>query len=154
MLGVSWTTRNVWSAAVLQAKNESGVLVCANVSGLCWSKTPGLNGMRCALVLFSFSALIGFFRVQVSRAPGSTVVPSHGSPANLAGNHNSVSRRRWSAIVGIADAISKLGVYCRASIAGQCFIPRQLAARAEADRLLPWSAPPKPCAPSYWLTLP
>jgi hypothetical protein len=29
--------RNVWSAAVLQAKNESDRLVCANVSGLCWS---------------------------------------------------------------------------------------------------------------------
>jgi len=29
--------RNVWSAAVLQAKNEDRVMVCANVSGLCWS---------------------------------------------------------------------------------------------------------------------
>ena len=28
---------DVWSAAVLQAKNGNGVLVCANVYGLCWS---------------------------------------------------------------------------------------------------------------------
>jgi len=32
-----WAIRNVWSAAVLQAKYEIDVLVCANVSGLCWS---------------------------------------------------------------------------------------------------------------------
>ena len=143
--------RNVWSAAVLQAKCESDIWVCANVSGLCWSRSPGLNGMRCALVLFSFAAFEGCFRIKVSRAPGSTVVPSHGSPANLAGNHNFVSRRRrWSVIVGIADAISKPGVFCQASITGRCFITQQLAARAEGDRLLPWSVPPMPCAPSYW----
>jgi len=41
--------------------------------------------MRCALVLFNNAAFAGIFRVQVSGAPGSTVVPSHGSPANLAG---------------------------------------------------------------------
>ena len=41
--------------------------------------------MRCALVLFSNAAFEGFSGLQVSRAPGSTVVPSHGSPANLAG---------------------------------------------------------------------
>jgi hypothetical protein len=29
--------RNVWSAAVLQAKNAMTESVCANVSGLCWS---------------------------------------------------------------------------------------------------------------------
>jgi hypothetical protein len=37
VIGVSWATRNVWSAALPQAKNEIGVLVCANVFGLCWS---------------------------------------------------------------------------------------------------------------------
>ncbi len=127
----------------------------------CWSarmypvfvgvRTPDLNGMRCALVLFNNSALVGCFRVQVSRAPGSTVVPSHGSPANLAGNHNFVSsRRRWSAIVGIAEAISKPGAFCQASIAGQCFMLRQFPVRAEAYRLRPWSVPPMPCAPFYW----
>jgi hypothetical protein len=41
--------------------------------------------MRCALVLLNFAALVGFSVLQVSGAPGSTVVPSHGSPANLAG---------------------------------------------------------------------
>src|ERR1700758_4117708 len=41
--------------------------------------------MRCALVLFNNAALVGIFRIQVSGAPGSTVVPSHVSPANLAG---------------------------------------------------------------------
>jgi hypothetical protein len=30
--------RNVWSAAVLQAKNEEWQLVCANVFGLEWSQ--------------------------------------------------------------------------------------------------------------------
>ena len=46
--------RNVWSAASSQAKNESDRMVCANVFGLRWStKHPGLDGMRCALVLFS-----------------------------------------------------------------------------------------------------
>ena len=43
--------RNVWSAALSQAKNEGDRLVYANVFGLCWSTTPGLDGMRCALVL-------------------------------------------------------------------------------------------------------
>src|SRR5882762_10016550 len=46
--------RNVWSAASSQAKNEGDRLVCANVYGLHWStKAPGLDGMRCALVLLS-----------------------------------------------------------------------------------------------------
>jgi hypothetical protein len=35
--------RNVWSAAVLQAKNEEWQLVCANVFGLQWSQ--GLRAM-------------------------------------------------------------------------------------------------------------
>jgi hypothetical protein len=115
--------RNVWSAASLQAKNEGDGLVCANVSGLFVSYCSW-HLMECAalasyLVTQSLTTFSGY---QVSRAPGSTVLPSHCSPANLAGNHNSVSsRRRWSAIVGIADAISKPGVFCQASIAGQFF---------------------------------
>src|SRR5207247_7812412 len=32
-----FANRNVWSAAVSQAKNETDRLVCANVYGLCWS---------------------------------------------------------------------------------------------------------------------
>jgi hypothetical protein len=43
--------RNVWSAALSQAKNESDRMVCANVFGLCGAQAPGLDGMRCALVL-------------------------------------------------------------------------------------------------------
>jgi hypothetical protein len=37
ILAVLPPIRNVWSAAVLQAKSERDMLVCANVSGLCWS---------------------------------------------------------------------------------------------------------------------
>jgi hypothetical protein len=51
------------------------------------AQAPGLDGMRCALVLFSNAALEGFSGLQVSRAPGSTVVSSHSSPADLAASH-------------------------------------------------------------------
>src|ERR1700747_2563768 len=53
--------------------------------------------MRCALVLFSNAAFVGIFRMQVSGAPGSTVVPSHGSPANVAG----ISKLRSVVVVGL-----------------------------------------------------
>ncbi len=102
-------------------------LVCANVSGLFVSYCSR-HLMECAafasyLVTQSLRTYSG---LQVSRAPGSTVSPSHYWPANLAGNHNSVSsRRRWSAIVGIADAISKPGAFCQASIASQFFTRQQ-----------------------------
>jgi hypothetical protein len=74
---------------------------------------PEWNALR--LVLFNNAAFVGFFRLQVSGAPGSIVVPSHGSPANLAGikELRSASRRRWSADVGIAGAISKPGASAR-----------------------------------------
>ena len=76
--------------------------------------------MRCALVLISFPASEGVFRVSGFKSAGSTVVPSHLSPADLAKTKViSVSRRRWSAIVGIAHAISKPGVLHQAAIAGQ-----------------------------------
>src|SRR2546425_2580140 len=39
--------RNVWSAALSQAKNDGDRLVCANVYGLCWS-TRLLALMECA----------------------------------------------------------------------------------------------------------
>ena len=39
--------RNVWSAALLQAKSEDDGLVCANVSGLCVSHSSG-HSMECA----------------------------------------------------------------------------------------------------------
>jgi hypothetical protein len=114
----SRANRNVWSAALSQAKNESDRMVCANVFGLRWStKAPGLDGMRCALVLFSNAAWKGFSGLQVSRAPGSTVVSSHSSPADLAENHP-LRSSRWSVDVGIANAISKPGL-SQASSAGQ-----------------------------------
>src|SRR5438552_16926892 len=73
--------------------------------------------MRCALVLFSNAALEGFSCLQVSRAPGSTVVSSHDSPAGLAEDHQ-LRSSRWSVDVGIANAISEPGL-SRASSAGQ-----------------------------------
>jgi hypothetical protein len=55
------SNRNVWSAALSQAKNESdknGLRKCIRPS--VEHKAPGLDGMRCALVLFSNAALKGF----------------------------------------------------------------------------------------------
>jgi hypothetical protein len=86
-------------------------------SAVVGARTPGLDGMRCALVLFSDAALEGFSCLQVSRAPGSTVVSSHSSPADLAQNHQ-LRSSRWSVDVGIANAISKPGL-SQASSAGQ-----------------------------------
>jgi hypothetical protein len=91
----SRTTRNVWSAAFLQAKNEDDGMVCANVFGL-FVSSGSWHLMECAALA---SYLISKSRttysgLQVSRAPGSTVLPSHCSPANLAGNPNSCSSRR------------------------------------------------------------
>jgi len=75
---------------------------------------PGQDGMRHALVPISNAASKGFFRLRVLRAPGSTVVPSRFSPADLAGIHNfASSRSRWAVDVGIAPAISKPGVFAR-----------------------------------------
>src|SRR6202035_1513090 len=81
------------------------------------AQAPGLDGMRCALVLFSNAALEGFSGLQVSRAPGSTVVSSHSSPADLAASHP-LRSSRWSVDVKIAHAISKPGL-SQASSAGQ-----------------------------------
>ena len=92
-------------------------MACANVFGLLLEQAPGLDGMRCALVLFSYAALEGFSGLQVSRAPGSTVVSSHSSLADLAENRQ-LRSRRWSVDVGIANAISKPG-FSQASSADQ-----------------------------------
>ncbi len=54
------------------------------------SGSPGQDGMRRALVPSIYTVLEDFFPWQVRRAPGSTVVPSHCSPADLAGNTMSV----------------------------------------------------------------
>jgi hypothetical protein len=56
--------RNVWSAALLQAKNEDRVKVYANVSGRSGVIDPGrFMEMRCALVLISLAASEGVFRI-------------------------------------------------------------------------------------------
>ena len=49
------------------------------------AEAPGQDGMRCAPFPISYAVSKDFFRVRVWGAPGSTVVPSHGSPADLAG---------------------------------------------------------------------
>ena len=79
---------NVWSAASPQAK-------CEDVTG--WSAQmysafvgvnhswPGWNALRSFPI--TISVLRDYFRVRVLRAPGSTVVPSPHSPADLARNH-------------------------------------------------------------------
>ena len=111
--------------------------------------------MRCALVLLSYAALVGFSVLQVSGAPGSTVVPSHGSPANLAGFEKvkSVSRRRWPADVGIANAISEPGALARRHLQAS-EVKRGLRVQPLAGGRLPlWPVPPRPCAPAYSLKL-
>src|SRR5438105_4430971 len=113
-------------------------------------KAPGLDGMRCALVLFSNAALEGFSCLQVSRAPGSTVVSSHGSPADLAEDHQ-LRSSRWSVDVGIANAISKPGL-SQASSAGQSQLQLHRPTSG-ADRVHSWRARPRPCAPTCWLRL-
>jgi hypothetical protein len=79
---------NVWSTAFPQAKSEVGGLVCANVYDLC-SREFLLAMMECAALCSSLNRqpCKGYFAPQVSRAPGSTVVPSPCLPADLAGNH-------------------------------------------------------------------
>ena len=111
-------TRNVWSAALSQAKSESDRLVCANVFGLCWSGSL-LAMMECA-ALFSHlvkqswktSSEFGFGERRV-RPLCHLVV----SPADLAGNHKFLSSR-WAVDVGIEHTISKPG-FGQASSAGQ-----------------------------------
>ena len=95
-----------------------------------------LMEMRCALVLISFAASKGVFRISGFKSAGATVVPSHSSPADLAkAKVIFVSRRRWSAIVGIAHAISKPGFFTRRQLQA-IRVRRQLLRlpTAEADR--------------------
>src|SRR5260370_8422979 len=81
-------------------------MVSANVFGVTWStKLLALMECACALVLFSNAAWKGFSGLQVSRAPGSTVVSCHSSPADLAENHQFRSSR-WPVDLETANAIS------------------------------------------------
>jgi hypothetical protein len=65
------------------------------------AEAPGQDGMRCAPFPISYAVSKDFFRVRVWGAPGSTVVPSHGSPADLAGVLSSVvvaGLRMWESL--------------------------------------------------------
>ena len=62
---------------------------------------PGHDGMRCALFLSKGTASGDCFTPQVSRAPGSTVLPSHGSPANLAGSSKSLNSYQPAVAAGL-----------------------------------------------------
>src|ERR1700757_584852 len=105
--------------------------------------------MRCALVLISFAALVGIFRIQVSGAPGSTVVPSHGSPANLAGILKTqivvVGLQMWESQQRFPSLALVPGVICRP------FRLRLFVVRAAGDKPLLCIEPPTPCVPSCWL---
>src|SRR5882762_6437403 len=102
--------RNVWSAASPQAKCMVRRLAASEMYGppprrkrnlktpqvglrkcirplLEWI-TPGQDGMRCALFSINWSVAKDYFRFRIWRAPGSTVVPSPHSPADLAGNRD------------------------------------------------------------------
>ena len=52
--------------------------------------------MRCALFPSNNAVAEDFFRIRAWRTPGSTVVPSHCSPADLAGKHKLLSSS-WAA---------------------------------------------------------
>src|ERR1700741_3079009 len=90
--------------------------------------------MRCALVLISFAALVGIFRIQVSGAPGSTVLPSHVSPANLAGILKTrivvVGLQMWESLPRFPSLALVPGVICRP------FKLRLFVVRAAGDKSL------------------
>jgi transposase len=114
---------NVWSAAALQAKNENDIVGLREcIRPLCERLLWALMECAAPLSYLVWQAFIAYSPLQVSRAPGSTVVPSSWFASKPGRNQIIlISRRRWSVIVGIANAISKPGVFCQASIAGQSF---------------------------------
>src|ERR1700751_3972441 len=105
--------------------------------------------MRCALVLFNNAAFVGIFRMQVSGAPGSTVVPSHGFASKPGRNLRIQISRRWTADVGIASAISKPGACARRHV--EAIRLRLFAVITAGDKPLLLIEPPGPCPPSCWL---
>jgi hypothetical protein len=93
--------------------------------------------MRCALVLFSNAAFAGIFRLQVSGAPGSTVFAISWFASRPGRNPKTeIRRRRWTADVGIAAAISKPGTGARRQV--QAIRLRLFVVRAEGDKPLLW----------------
>ena len=99
--------------------------------------------MRCAVVLTSYTASEGLFRLTGFESAGFDRCAISCSPADLAdiGKVRSVSsRRRWSAIVGIAHAISKSGVLRQASIEGHlCQTATALAANTGGRYVSPFA---------------
>jgi len=65
------------------------------------SCAPGHDGMRRALFLSKETVSEDCFTPQVSRAPGLTVVPSHGSPADLAGSLKTENLYQPAAAAGL-----------------------------------------------------
>jgi hypothetical protein len=62
--------------------------------------TPGRDGMRFALFLINLSVLERPLPIAGFQSDGNTVVPSHSSPADLAGKARLRSRRLASARTG------------------------------------------------------
>jgi len=105
-------------------------------------QAPGQDGMRCAPFPINYSVSKDFFRLQVWGAPGSTVVPSHGSPADLA--EFKTSQSSLVCRCGNRAAISKPVVRQAPSADRSCRPVR------EADRHLRWRVRPMPCGPVCW----
>jgi hypothetical protein len=116
-LVMSRANRNVWSAALSQAKNEGDRLVCANVFGLHWS-TRLLAMMECA-ALSSYLVRQPRKAFPVCRFRERRVRPlCHLIVRQQTWQNHQLRSSRWSVDVGIANAISKPGL-SQASSAGQ-----------------------------------
>ncbi len=135
---------NVWSAAALQAKDENdmvGLREC--IRPLCERVLWPL--MECAallsyLVTQAFKPIPGY-RFQECRVR--PFLPSSWFASKPGRNRKTLLSRRWSAI----DAWHLLpGVNCRPLV----FKLLQFQSKVEGDRLLLWTAPPRPSAPSCW----
>src|ERR1039457_2056861 len=107
----------------------------------------GCAALSSFLITLPLKAFSGY---RFSRAPGSTVVPSHGSPANLAG----ISKLRSVAVVGLQMWESRLRFPSLALCARrhvQAIRLPSLVLLLAGDKLLLYTEPPRPCAPSCWL---
>ena len=123
-------------------------LVCANVSGLCWSSEL-LAWMECAalssyLVTQPLKAFPDYrFRERRVRPLCHLMVRQQTWQ-----EFKTQISRRWSADVGIATAISKPG-----ALPGVMCRPVRLRSFGQQWRAISFSfgrAPPRPCAPSCW----
>jgi hypothetical protein len=116
-----WPIRNVWSAAALQAKNENDIVGLREcIRPLCELLLWPL--MECAALL-SFLVRQAFKPIPDHRFQECRVRPLYHLMVHQQTWQESTIHisRRWSVIVGIANAISKPGVFRQASIAGQLF---------------------------------